>query len=215
MEPSPSLPLLVSLARPAHGASTRVQLGSQEVVLEAVRGAHTLLWTNGRQAKRFVLGLAAGGHLSLQLRAPQLPVRVVPRDLVSLVPGGRIAGYVHVSLVPTVVWHDERGDGHVVLRLPPDDQVAEWDEVTGHMLHGASPWYVRFPMRNGEPRAIVPLRIANRGSEVATPPSFDLTLRDDELVAMRGSIVAPPRRLKWLEQRWESDVRAEATGGVP
>lgn len=214
MDPSLSLPLLVPLPRPARGGSTRIQIGSHEVVLEAGRGGHTLLWTNGRQARRYVLGLAAHGRLSLQMRAPKLPLRVVPRDLVTVVPGGRVAGYVHVSLVPTLVWHGGDGQDHVLVEVHPDDLAAEWDEPSGHVLHSTSPWYGRFPMRSGEPRAIVPLRLANPGDVVLTPPHFDLRLHDDELVAMRGSVVVAPRRVLWSGHQWESVGRGGPRGVI-
>jgi hypothetical protein len=190
-----------------------VRIGSSEAVLEAVRGGHSLLWTNGRQARRFVLGLGSGGHLSLQLRAPKLPVRVVPRELITVVPGGRVAGYLQVSLVPTLVWHGT-GSSDVLLELLPEDQTAEWDEDTGHSLQAGSPWFARFPMRNGEPRAVVPVRASNRTAEVQIPPFFEVRLRDEELVLLRGSIVVPPRRLQWRGELPETVVRMSQRTGV-
>lgn len=215
MEHPTPLPLLVSLPRPSRGTSTRIQIGSHEVVLEAVRGGHAFLWSNGRQARRYMLGLGPQGHLTLQLRAPALPVRVVPRDVVTVVPGGRVAGYVQVSLVPTLVWHDENGGSRTLVEVLPDDLAAEWDEQAGHTLHGGSPWFSRFPMRNGEPRAVVPVRIANQGPDVLTPPHLDLRLHDAELVSLRGSVVVAPRRLRWSGARLLCEVRSPSRAGVP
>src|SRR5687767_11334556 len=65
---SPTLPTLVPLPRPVRGGCTRVRLGSAEVILEAVRGGHSLLWTNGREARRYAIGLHRDGQLTLQLR---------------------------------------------------------------------------------------------------------------------------------------------------
>ena len=42
-----------------------------------------------------------GGAMELRFRAPKFPLRVVPRDVVVLVPRGRLCGYLHVPLVPT------------------------------------------------------------------------------------------------------------------
>lgn len=214
MESSPSVSLIVPVPRPPRGASARVRLGSSEVVFEAVRGGYSFLWSNGRTARRHALGLATVGHLTLELRAPKLPVRVTPRDVVTVVGGGRLHGYVQVGLVPTLVWHDERGDAHVLIEIPAEDQTAEWDERTGHSLHAPSPWFVRFPMRNGEPRAVVPIRVVNRGDQPLSPAHFEIQLRDTELRAMRGSIVAPPRRVEWAGEQWQARVRAQQRLGV-
>ncbi len=211
MDASPSLSLLVPLPRPARGETARVHLGSSELVLEGVRGGHSLLWSDGRQARRYALGLGAAGHLTLQLRAPKLPVRIVPREVMSVVPNGRISGYVFVSLVPTLVWHDDDGHSHALVELFPNDLAAEWDEETGHSFESASPWCVRFPMRNGEPRAIVPIRLVNASGEVVSPANLPITLGDADLFERRGSIVVAPRRLVWLGEQFETQVRAAKT----
>ena len=209
MSHSPAPSLRSPVARPARGASTRLQLGSSDLVLECVRGGYTLLWTNGRQARRFVLGLPAHGELALELRAPKLLVRVVPRELVTVVPGGRVAGYLQVSLVPTLVWSGDAGQRHTVVELAAEDQAAEWDEQLGHALHTSSPWCVRFPMRSGEPRVVVPVRVCNRSDRLLAPASFDLRLRDAELRVLRGSVVVPPRRFECVGDRWQAVLRGE------
>jgi hypothetical protein len=196
--PPPSLPLHAPLPRPARGACTRLRLGASEVILEAVRGGHTLLWTNGRQARRYALGLPADGQLSVQLRAPRYPVQVVPREVLAIVPRGRLTGYVNVSLVPTVQWHTPTGQVETLLQLHPEDLTAEWDEASGHAFTAASAWLVRFPMRNGEPRVVVPVRLRNDSGTTCSPASLPVTLRDDELLELRGCIVARVRRLTWL-----------------
>jgi hypothetical protein len=197
MEASPSLPLFAELPRPSRGGTTRVQLGSSELILERVRGGHSLLWSDGRQARRYALGLGAAGRLGLQLRAPRLPLRVAPRDTISVAPGARLCGYVHVPLVPTLVWRPGDGHDHVLVELQPNELAAEWDDHVGYTFRCASPWLVRFPMRNGEPRAVVPLRLYNRGDAPLCPAALPLRLTDDDLQPLRGSIVAAPRRLQF------------------
>lgn len=187
----------MSVPRPARGSCTRVRLGASELILEAVRGGHSLLWTNGRQARRYAVGLEPGGHLTLQLRAPKLPLQVAPREVVTLVPGGRLAGYLQVSLVPTLTWHAPGQPAHTLLELLPEDFAAEWEEATGHVFCTQSPWLVRFPMRSDEPRVVVPVRLCNASAEVASPAVLPLTLRDRDLTMLRGSIVVRPRRLRW------------------
>jgi hypothetical protein len=215
MDATSSLPLRVPLPRPARGSCSRVQLGSSELILESVRGAHSLLWSNGRNARRYVLGLAPHGELVLQLRAPSLPLRIVPREPITLVPGARVAGYVHVGLVPTLSWQDGAGPARELVVLHPDELAAEWDEANGHTLHGASPWYARFPMRNGEPRAIVPVRLANASGAPWSPPHFELELHDAELRSLRGSIVVAPRRVRCADDGVRTTVRVVERSAAP
>lgn len=215
MDANLALRLRVALPRPGRAASTRVHLGTSEVVLEAVRGGHCLLWTNGKQSKRFVLGVPDRGALTLELRAPKYPVRVVPRESIAIGPGGRVAGYLQVALTPTLTWSERQGAaGEVLVELPPEDQTAEWEERGGFVLHASSPWFVRFPLRNGEPRAIVPIRMVNRTASVQMPPFVEVALRTDELTALRGSVVVAPRRLRWTGSRVEVGARGKAGRGV-
>lgn len=200
------------LPLPARGASTRLRVGGGELLLEAVRGGHSLLWSDGRNARRYALGLAARGALALQLRVPRLPVRVVPREVVVVVPGARLCGYVQVPLVPTLV---AGGDGtpQVLLELPPSDLVAEWDD-DGPWFRVCSPWFVRFPVPGVEPRLVVPLRLHNRGDVVLSPAHLRLELHDDERTPLRGSLVARARRLVGSGDRLVEQRRAAAPQAV-
>jgi hypothetical protein len=209
MQDSPSLPLSVPVPYPARGANTRIRLGSSDLVLESVRGGHALLWSDGRQARRYGLGLRPDGELHLQLRAPRLPVHCVPRDVLTIVPGARLRGYVHVPLVPTLTWTSPGAEPAVLLELPPNDLTAEWDEHEGHRFRCVSPWLVRFPMRSGEPRAVVPLSVHNLDDGMLSPTNLPLQLGDDDLVAMRGSVVVRPRRLQWRSGTWATGAGAE------
>jgi hypothetical protein len=203
-ERPPAVLLSTPLPRPLRGSSTRVRCGTNDVVLEAVRGGHTLLWSDGRQARRFSVGLGDDATLTLELRAPRLPLRIVVREVLALAPGSRLRGYVQVPLVPTIVWHPANGDALPLLELPVADLAPEWDDRAGTVLRAVSPLHVRFPMRNGEPRAIVPLWFGNPTSTVASPGYVPLSLEDRELHALRGSIVASPRRLRWTGEHLTS-----------
>ena len=57
----------------------RLRFGSSELVLECARGSHSLLWLDGREARRFALGLDRSGTLSVARRSPRLPVRIAVR----------------------------------------------------------------------------------------------------------------------------------------
>jgi len=194
------------LPRPRRGDSTRVHIGPNELVLEAVRGGHSLLWSDGQQARRYALGLDDDGELALELRAPRLPLRLVCRDVITLVPTGRLRGYVQVPLVPTIVWQPTHGSEATLIELPGRDLAAEWDEQDGTVFRCTSSLHVRFPMRSGEPRATVPLWLHNDGPGVCSPAHLPLTIADQDLVELRGSLVVRPRRLQWTGSVWRSEA---------
>jgi len=197
MDASPSISLRMPLPLPLRGQSTRVRVGTNELVLESVRGGYSLLWSDGRSARRYALGLPDGGAMELRFRAPKFPLRVVPRDVVVLVPRGRLCGYLHVPLVPTLSWASGHGQVLEVIELAPNELQAEWDESQGPWQRCASSLHVRFPMRSGEAKVVVPVRIKNLGRDVLSPPFLPLQLRDEELMERRDSIVVAPRRLVW------------------
>ena len=188
---------VVPLPLPSSGEASRVQLGSAELVLEHGRGCFTLLWSDGRDAKRYVLGLTGHGQLQVELRPPRLPLRLTPREALTVVAGARLRGYVTAPLVPTVVWRDGPTAPRPLVELLPAALQAEWDEATGCRFGCGVSWLTRFPFRSEQPRCIVPLRLANTGAEPWSPASFDLTLTTDDLEELRGALVVRPRRITW------------------
>lgn len=198
----------VPLARPEHGQASRVQVGRAELVLENRRGSYSLLWSDGREARRYVLGLTGQGQLSIELRAPRLPLVLVPREVLTLVPGARLRGYVTVPLVPTVVWRDGLAAPQTLVELLPKSLQGLWDESLGHAFRCGVSWLTRFPFQTGEPQCVVPLRLRNLGGEPACPGQLDIELRDDALVELRGAIVVRPHRLDW-----SGSVRVDESGG--
>jgi len=206
MESSLDLPLIVAVPRPNRGGSVRLQPGGCELVLESVRGGHSLLWSDGRTSRRFALGLVDEGKLTLEQRAPRLPLRVITRDVISLVPGGRLRGYLQVPLVPSLVWNREGAPPSVLIELPPRELAAEWDDREGHSFRCPSSLHARFPMRSGEPRAVVPVVLTNPSANVASPPHIPLHLRDADLVELRSTVVVKPRRLRWVGERFVMDA---------
>ena len=186
----------VVLPRPAHGNAERVQLGRAEIVLENRRGSYTLLWSNGRESKRYVLGLTDAGHLTLELCAPRYAMECVPRDAMTLVPGARIRGYVTVPLVPTVTWRTRPDSPERLLELLPADLDGLWTQDGGHVFRVSVPWVTRFPFAGADPHCVVPLRLRNSGPEAVSPGKFDLRIADDELIEMRGTMLVRPRRIE-------------------
>lgn len=187
------------VALPPRGGATRLRLGGSDLVLEAVRGGHSLLWSDGRQARRYLLGLRPGEALCLRWRVPRLPLRCVPREALTLAPGGRLCGYILVPLVPTLERAGVAPDVRTLVEVLPTELSAEWHEEAGHTFCCSSPWFVRFPPRSQEPRAIVPLRLYNPSSAVVSPASLPVPLRDDELQGLRECVVVHPRRCIWRD----------------
>ncbi|MFT4515545.1 MAG: hypothetical protein ACI89X_000329 [Planctomycetota bacterium] len=189
------------LPRPSPGTASRVQLGRAELVLEHSRGSYSLLWSDGREARRYLLGLSESGQLSVELRAPKLPVHIVPRELLTIVPNARMRGFMTVPLIPTVVWRDGLNQQQTLIELHQPNLQGHWDETSGHSIRTPASWMVRFPFQTGEPHVVVPIRLYNTSSEPACPGKLELEITDDDLLELRGSIVVRPRRMHWADQR--------------
>lgn len=203
-EPNPAvLARSMPLPRPSPGSASRVQLGRAELVLEHSGRSYSLLWSDGREARRYVLGLSDTGQLHVELRAPKLPVRIIPRELLTIVPQARMCGFITVPLIPTLVWHDERRKPQKLIELLQPNLQSHWDESSGHSIRSAASWMVRFPFQTGEPQAVVPLRLYNDTSDPVCPGHLQLTITDDDLVELRGSIIVRPRRLRWADSSME------------
>ncbi|MBX3464172.1 MAG: hypothetical protein KF830_13445 [Planctomycetes bacterium] len=193
------MPLQLALRRPPRGGSTRLQFGRTEVVLEATRGGYALLWLEGRQARRFALGLGPTSELSVALAAPRLPVRVAARDTLALAPRARLRGYVQVPLVPTISCRDHAGV-HRLAEFPPAELEPEWDDREGTVWRCVSPFHVRYPIPGSEPRVTVAVWLANPTETIASPAYLPLVLADADLRPVRGGVGARPRRLTWNGQ---------------
>jgi hypothetical protein len=210
MDARPSMPLYLPIARPARGGSTRVPFGANELVLEATRGGYSLLWLDGKEARRYAVGLTPHGTLGLALRAPRLPVRVIVRDTLALGPGARLRGYVQVPLVPTMLWRDGDGECHRLAEFPRPELAAEWDDREGTVYRCVSPFHVRHPIPGSDPRATVPVWLANQTNQVASPAFLPLQLADDDLLERRGGVSTLPRRLRWNGQGLQVVARRRA-----
>ncbi len=186
----------VLLPRPTRGRMSRVQIGRAELVLEHNRGSYSLLWSDGRDSRRYVLGLSTDGQLSIDLMAPSLPIHVVPRELIAIVPKARIRGFITIPLVPTVVWRDSSGRSETLIQLHSPQLQGQWHEETGHSLRSSATWIMRFPFQTGEPQVVVPLRLYNDSSDALCPSHLELEICNDDLFELRGSILVSPRRMR-------------------
>jgi hypothetical protein len=195
-ERASALARAVPLPLPLHEHASRLQLGRAELVLENRRGTYSMLWSDGRNARRYILGLTKHGELSVELRAPRLPVRCAPTDALTLVAGARLRGYLTVPLVPTVVWRDRTAPSRTLVELLPETLQGVWSEEQGHSFRLGVHWMTRFPYPSGQPQVVIPIRVYNRGSDTVSPANIDVQLHDDDLIELRGAIVTRPRRLE-------------------
>jgi len=185
----------VTLPLPERGRSARFRVGTLELVLETARGGTSLLCLDGQQTRTWSLGLPRSGELRVLCRAPRLPLLVEPRDPLVLAPRGRLRGYVQVPLVPTIVWQDD-ACLETVAELLPSTLSAEWDETAGGCVQRcSSPFTQKLPPALAEPRAVVPVVIANASDRLQGPVALPLRIDDRELRPLRGLAIAAPRRL--------------------
>lgn len=182
-----------ALPRPPRGGATRLSCGACDGLLEAGRGGYAFLWSDGRTGQRVHLGVPADGELALVLAPPRSLVRVVLREPVVLAPGARLRGYVGVPLAPTLTWTDGDGVEHVLHAFAAGDLASEWDERSGHVQVSTSPWFQRFPVRVGDLRAIVPVRIRHAGRSPFEAPFLPIGLGPADLTSARGALIARPR----------------------
>src|SRR5262245_5114556 len=203
------------LPLPVRGESVRGRLGRLELVLERGRGGFALLCLDGQEARSWSLGLVEGGELWLSCRVPRWPLRVALKDTLVLVPGARVRGYVHVALVPTLIWRAADGGEATVAELLPPQLFAEWDEAHGTCTQRwSSPFFQRLPPTDAEPRAVLPLTVRNMGNRMQSPETLPVSLRDQELKPCRGHVVAAPRRL-CIDARGAIDVLVRSNGLEP
>ena len=172
-----------------------MSMGRAEIVLENRRGSYSLLWSNGRESKRYVLGLTDQGHLSIELCAPRYPLVCMPREAMTLVPGARLRGYVTVPLVPTVIWRTRPDSPERLLELLPLELEGVWTEAAGHAFRVPVTWMTRFPFAGAEPHCVVPVRLKNASDAVVSPGQLEISVQDSDLIEMRGTMVVRPKRI--------------------
>jgi hypothetical protein len=197
----------VQLPRPERRGSTRIHVGTLELILETARGAQVLICNDGRQARRWSLGLTADAALAAVFGAPAHPVHLTPPDVIALAPGGRVHGYVFVPLVPRI---EIRRAGHgpeLLAEILPAELSAEWDDTEGFLLRTQSPFVLRQPVPSRLMRVVVPIVLRNRTGHTVQVDAIPVHLTESELRAQRGQWFAPPRRLTWVGSGRQTAVR--------
>jgi hypothetical protein len=197
-----------ALPLPTRGSSERMQCGAFELVLEGVRGGHILVVHDGSEGRRVHLGLRADAGLELRLLPTCYPCFVSPKEVIRLLPGTRVRGYLLVPLVPTLV--SVGGDGQVdtLVELLSPSLAAEWRDGVGCVQTTAAPLLHRLPPPSDEPVAAVPLALRNRSGSVVAPAEIAIALDAGELRTARGHVFAAARRLTYTDDGVAMHVRS-------
>lgn len=212
-----SLARRMDLSRPSHGGSARHRAGSFEFVVETVRGGVVLLVLDGKEAKKWFLGLGPQDTLAVEPMVPEHPLRLVLRDRVALAPGACLHGYVSVPLQPSVLLVREGAVLGVIAGIQPDSLAAEWSDGEGSVvLRALVHFHHRMPLQADPFSAVVPLVLHNRSDVMLHPAEIPLRLRSHDLRELRKRLIAAPRRLiadgpeRWSEvvRPWRTEARA-------
>jgi hypothetical protein len=123
-------------------------------------------------------------------------VEVQLLESLTLVPGGRLRGYVRVPLPHEVTWRGHNGSGLAVAELLPPGLKTAWvGREDGYRQQVASRFFLDLTGREGEASAMVPLVLRNASSRAVSPAAVTVRLRDGDLRELRRRIVAAPRAL--------------------
>lgn len=173
-----------------------MEKGPWQVVVERGRSGVTLLAHDGRAQRRWFVGAPEGGVLDLRVRVPRYPVQVRLLETVTLVPGGRLRGYVSVPLPHEVMWRGHNGSPLVVAELLPSGLKTAWvGGEDGYEHRVESRILLDLAGPEGEASAMVPLVLRNMSSQVVSPAEVTVRLRRGDLRQLRRRIVAAPRAL--------------------
>jgi hypothetical protein len=199
------------IALPAVGDTTRIERGRLHLLLEHRRGGYLLVSHDGVASKRYWLGLPSVGTLELRVRPPDHRVQVSVQEMICLAPGGRLRGYVAVPILHRLVWVRTDGLALPLVDLPPADLHTAWlgeGALGGYAHSAASPFFAdRFGVEQ-QHKSLVPVCVSNRSEVVVRPPHLAITLRDRDLFALGGKILAAPRRIVFSsDDRQQERVR--------
>ena len=199
------------IALPPVGDTTRVERGRLHLLLEHRRGGYLLVSHDGVQSRRYWLGLPAAGTLELRVRAPEHRVQVRVHELICLAPGGRLRGYVAVPVLHRLVWVRPDGQAQPLIDLPPADLQTAWlgeGELGGYAHSAASPFFADRRGIDHQQKSLVPVCVSNCSDVVVRPPHLGIMLRERDLFAIGGRILAAPRRIVFSsEDRQQERVR--------
>jgi hypothetical protein len=203
---------------PPPGATARIERGHLHLLLEHRRGGYLLVTHDGVTSRRYWLGLPAAGTLELRVRPPDHRVHVQVQEMLCLAPGGRLRGYVTVPMLHRLVWVRPDGQAQAMIDLPPADLQTAWlgeGDLGGYAHSAASPFLADRRGVDTEVRSLVPVSVHNASEGVVRPPHLAITLRDRDLFAVGGRLLAAPRRIVFRsEDRQQERVRPMPVGFV-
>jgi hypothetical protein len=188
--------LCATLPVPAPGATTHLQRGPWQIMVERTRGGLEVLAHDGRSKHRWLVGMRGDGELEVCARAPRRSVHVQISDALSLAPGGRLRGYVAVPLPHEIVWHDAGGARETIAELVPRTLQTAWHGAEiGYAHEVTSRFFLDATASREEGAAMVPVVLHNASERPIAPATVWLGLHATDLRELRGRIVAAPRAL--------------------
>ncbi|MEZ5967292.1 MAG: hypothetical protein R3F56_25875 [Planctomycetota bacterium] len=194
---------------PGPGETTRVERGRLHLLLEHKRGGYLLVTHDGVRSRRYWLGLPASGTLELRVRPPDHRVQVNVQEVLCLAPGGRLRGYVAVPVLHRLVWVRPDGSAQALVDLPPPDLQTAWlgeGEGGGYAHSAASPFFVERRGIDHELASLVPVSVRNDSDVVVRPPHLAITLRERDLLALDGRLLAAPRRIVFTSEQHQREL---------
>lgn len=208
--PRPNV-LRQAISLPALGETARIERGRLHLLLEHTRGGYLLVSHDGLQSRRYRLGLPEHGSLELRVRPPDHRVQVQVQEMICLAPRGRLRGYVTVPVQHRLVWVLPDGRVEPLVDLPSPDLQTAWlgeGEQGGYAHSAASPFFADRRGFEPELRSLVPVSVCNSSDGVVRPPHLVITLRERDLLAYGGRLLAAPRRIVFSsEDRQHERVR--------
>ena len=196
------------IALPAVGDTTRVERGRLHLLLEHRRGGYLLVSHDGVHSRRYWLGLPSAGTLELRVRPPDYRVQVQVQEVICLAPGGRLRGYVAVPLLHRLAWVRPDGQAQALVDLPPADLQTAWlgeGELGGYAHSAASPFFADRRGVEQQQKSLVPVCVSNSSDVVLRPPHLAITLRERDLFAVGGRILAAPRRIVFSSEEHQQE----------
>lgn len=199
----------MTLEIPREGERATFQKGPLSLLLENHRGGLCVVTPHPREQtgdvapKRHFLGLPNEGCLELAVRAPDYRIRVQLTDRLTLVPGGRLRGYLSVPLPHRLSWCPLEGDPHALLEVAPKELRTAWlgEGVLGGYVHDTqSAFHLDRHGLRADTAALVPVVIINHSDAVLSPECLTISIRDRDIQELDGQIITSPRRLHFGER---------------
>ncbi len=207
--------LRMTMGIPREGERATFQKGPLSLLIESHRGGLCVRTPHGNDLpndqaadprtppKRHFLGLPKDGYLELAVRSPDYRVRVHLTDRLTVVPDGRLRGYLTVPLPHRLSWRRPDGRTDALLEVAPKELRTAWlgEGALGGYIHDAhSAFHIDRRGVRADTVALVPVVIINHSDHVLSPEVLTISILDRDIQELDGQIITSPRRLHFGEE---------------